>query len=132
MPLVGGSSRYFFCKKTNQSLIDYSHHLRSTVISIYFDKEVVTHLPSGFLMKIINSPPGIEQSPCVMSIIIRQPYTHLLKEMCKTFGGKEDVQILVDRRCDQRRRKKQPVKLDRRQADRRRPKEELVEVTLSV
>jgi hypothetical protein len=67
-----------------------------------------------------------------MSIIIRQPYTHLLKEMCKTFGGKEDVQIMVDRRRDQRRRKKQPVKLERRQADRRRPKEELVEVTLSV
>ncbi|MGV7224828.1 MAG: hypothetical protein ACQ9MH_25335 [Nitrospinales bacterium] len=132
MPLVGGSSRSFFCKKTNQSLIDYSHHLGFNVISIYLDKEVVTRLPSGFLMKIISSPSGIEKSPCVMSIIIRQPYTHLLKEMFKTFGGKEDVQIMVDRRRDQRRRKKQLVKLERRQADRRRPKEELVEVTLSV
>jgi hypothetical protein len=89
-------------------------------------------LPSGFLMKIISSDPGIEQSPCAMSIIIRQPYTHLLKEMFKTFGGKEDIRIMVDRRCGQRRTERRPVKLERRRTDRRRPKQELVEVTLSV
>lgn len=67
-----------------------------------------------------------------MSIIIRQPYTHLLKEMCRTFGGTDDVMITVDRRSDQRRKKKQGVKTERRRSDRRRPKQELVEVTLSV
>ena len=67
-----------------------------------------------------------------MSIIIRQPYTHLLKEMCKTFGGKEDVTVMVDRRHGQRRAESQPVKLERRQAERRRPTQELVEVTLTV
>jgi len=89
-------------------------------------------LPSGFLMKIVSSDPEIRPSPCAMSIIIRQPYTHLLKEMCKTFGGKEDVMVMVDRRCGQRRAERQPVKLERRQAERRRPRQELVEVTLTV
>ena len=89
-------------------------------------------MSSGFLMKIISSDPGTKESPCAMSIIIRQPYTHLLKEMFRTFGGKDDVRIMVDRRCDQRRTKRQPVKLERRRAERRRPKQELVEVTLTV
>jgi hypothetical protein len=74
----------------------------------------------------------MEQKPCTMSIIIRQPYTHLLKEMCKTFGGNEDVRIMIDRRRDQRRKERQPVELERRRIERRRPKKELVEVTLSV
>jgi hypothetical protein len=98
----------------------------------HLNKEVMTSLPSGFLMKIISPASGIEQSPCTMSIIIRQPYTHLLKEMCRTFGGDEDVTVMIDRRCGQRRREKQPVELERRRIDRRRPKEELVEVTLLV
>jgi hypothetical protein len=67
-----------------------------------------------------------------MSIIIRQPYTHLFKEMSRTFGGKEDVMVMVDRRSGQRRKKSRPVKSERRRADRRRPKQELVEVTLLV
>ena len=98
----------------------------------HLDKEVVTPLPSGFLMKIINSDPGIGQSPGTMSIVIRQPFTHLLKEMCKTFRGKEDVTVMLDRRCGQRRTERQSVKLERRQAERRRPTQELVEVTLTV
>ena len=89
-------------------------------------------MPSGFLMKITSSEPRTIQSPCAMSIIIRQPYTHLLKEMCKIFRDKEDVMVMVDRRCGQRRTERRPVKLERRRADRRRPTEELVEVTLSV
>ena len=101
-------------------------------IFTHLDKEVVTLLPSGFLMKIISSDPGIRKSPCAMSIIIRQPYTHLLKEMYKTFAGKEDVTVMVDRRCGQRRTERRPVKLERRQAERRRPTQELVEVTLTV
>ena len=95
-------------------------------------KEVLTSLPTGFLMKIIGSDSGTGQSSCAMSIIIRQPYTHLLKEMSRTFGGKEDVIVMVDRRSGQRRKENQPVKSERRRTDRRRPKQELVEVTLSV
>ena len=91
-------------------------------------------MPSGFLMKITSSEHRTIQSPFAMSIIIRQPYTPLLKEMCKTFRDKEDVTVMVDRRRDQRRRESQPVILERRRADedRRRPKQEMVEVTLSV
>ena len=83
-------------------------------------------------MKIFSPASKIEQSSCAMSIIIRQPYTHLLKEMSRTFGGNEDVMVIVDRRYGQRRMERQAVKLERRRIDRRMPKEELVEVTLSV
>ena len=67
----------------------------------------------------------------MMSIIIRQPYAYLEKELCSTFEGQEDVKVIVDRRYGQRRTRTQTVELERRGADRRRPKEELVEVLLS-
>jgi hypothetical protein len=68
-----------------------------------------------------------------MSIIIRQPYAHLLKEINRTFKGKKDVTVIVERRDRQRRKSMQPVKFEeRRRGDRRRSKEQLLEVVLSV
>ena len=66
-----------------------------------------------------------------MSIVIRQPYAHLEKELRRAFKGQEDVKVIVDKRNGERRTSRQPLELERRRADRRTPKEELVEVVIS-
>ena len=84
----------------------------------------------GFLMKIAKATDPPEPGAGMMSIIIRRPYAYLDKELYSTFEGQEDVKVLVDSRHGERRTRTQSVELERRQADRRGPKEELVEVLL--
>jgi hypothetical protein len=93
------------------------------------DREVM--MPPGFLMAFTTALPLAAEGGGVMSIIIRRPYAFLEKELCSVFKGQEDVKVIVDRRYAERRTKAQPVKLERRRADRRRPKQELLEVALS-
>jgi len=93
--------------------------------------EITMNSLPGFLLKIAKATYRPEQGAGVMSITIRRPYAHLEKELRRTFHGQEDVKVIVDRRYDERRRRPQPVELERRRADRRSPKEELVEVLIS-
>ncbi len=44
--------------------------------------------------------------------------------------GQEDIRVLVDRRSGERRTSRQPVGLERRRAERRRSKAEVVEVVI--
>jgi hypothetical protein len=85
----------------------------------------------GFLLRISKTTSPPEQAAGVMYIIIRRPYAYLEKELRSTFEGQEDVKIIVDRRYGQRRTSQQPVALEFRRTDRRRPKEELIKVSLS-
>jgi hypothetical protein len=88
-------------------------------------------LPPGFLLKIAKATRSLEERPGMMSIIIRRPYSHLEKELCKTFEGQEDVRVIVDRRHGERRTNIVPVEMEHRRTNRRNPKEELVEVFIS-
>ena len=90
----------------------------------------MSQLPE-FLLRIAKATSPPEQGAGVMSIIIRQPYAFLEKELRSAFKGQEDVKVIVDRRYGERRTRTQAVESERRGADRRRPKEELVEVLLS-
>ena len=91
----------------------------------------MSQLP-GFLLKIAKATSSLEGGgPGVMSIIIRQPYAFLEKELRTTFEGQEDVKVIVDRRYRERRTRTQAIESERRHADQRGPKEELVEVLLS-
>jgi len=84
----------------------------------------------GFVMKIAKATNQREEG-VGWSLIIRRPYAYLDKELYSTFEGQEDVKVIVDRRYGERRTRTQPVELERRHADQRRPKEELVEVSLT-
>ena len=64
-------------------------------------------------------------------IVIRRPYAHLEDEVRRVFAGREDVKVVVDRRSGERRATQQSVSVERRRADRRRAKEELVEVLVA-
>ena len=90
----------------------------------------MSQLP-GFLLKIAKATSSLEGGPGVMSIIIRQPYAFLEKELRSAFEGQEDVKVIVDRRYGERRTRTQAIESERRHADQRGPKEELVEVLLS-
>lgn len=85
----------------------------------------------GFLMRIAKATDPPEPGAGMMSIIIRRPYAYLQKELCSTFEGQEDVKVIIDRRYGERRTRRQPCEFERRRADRRGPKEELVEVLFS-
>ena len=92
--------------------------------------EVMMRLPAGFLLRIANATNRTEQLG-MMSIIIHPSYAYLEEELCKTFEGQEDVQVIVNRRRVDRRVSREPVAIDRRRADRRNPTEELVDVVIS-
>ncbi len=84
-----------------------------------------------FLLRILKGVSPSEEGTGNMSIIIRQPYAHLEKELTKTFKGQGDVQVIVDKRNGERRKTQQDVERERRHADRRQPNEEIVDVVLS-
>lgn len=84
------------------------------------------------LQKILKAASRPEERPGVSYVIIRRPYAHLEDELGRTFERQKDIKVVVDRRYAERRTRQRPIPLERRQADRRRPKEELVEVVMSV
>jgi hypothetical protein len=69
-----------------------------------------------------------EQGAGKMSIIIQRPYAYLKEQLRRTFEREEDVNVIVDRRNRERRASEEPFAAERRRGDRRRLKEQLVEV----
>ncbi|PYQ19183.1 MAG: hypothetical protein DMF79_13230 [Acidobacteria bacterium] len=63
-------------------------------------------------------------------IVIRPPYAYLEEELRRPFGDQRDVTIMVDKRYGERRLTQRPPDAERRHADRRRVKEELLEVVI--
>ena len=68
----------------------------------------------------------------MMTIVIQRPYARLEKELRSAFKGEDDVKIIVDKRSGERRKRLQDIAVERRKDDRRRPKEELAEVAISI
>ena len=88
-------------------------------------------LPAGFLLRIAKATHLPDKKNRRMDIVIRQPYAHLEEELRNTFIGQKDVNIILDRRHGERRTGTKSIAKDRRKADRRTPKDELVEVVIS-
>ncbi len=91
-------------------------------------KKVLPH----FIFRIFKGVSPSEEGTGIMSIIIRKPYGHLEEELIKTFKGQKDVQIIVDKRYGERRKTQQDIEKERRHDNRRQPKDEIVDVVLSV
>ena len=87
--------------------------------------------PAGLLLRIAKASQLPDEKNRRMYIIIRQHYAPLAEEIRKTFKGQKDVQVILDRRHKTRRTRKKPIAEDRRKADRRMTKVELVEVIIS-
>ena len=87
--------------------------------------------PPNLQIKIAKKTRVPEEAGRVMFIIIGRPYPNLEKELHSAFKGQEDVNVILDRRYGERRKKSQPIAKERRKASRRRPKEKLIEVVIS-
>ena len=66
-----------------------------------------------------------------MHLIVKRPYDHLIQELQGVFGDQDDVDIKIDTRQEDRRRIKRPFPDERRQMERRKPKDTLVEIVIS-
>lgn len=85
-----------------------------------------------FSMRIAKESLSSKEEPGIKSIIVIQhPYAHLEKELRSVFKGQEDIKIILERRLGERRKKPKAVAVDRRKAERRSPKEDLVQVVIS-
>ena len=89
------------------------------------------HLLIGFLIKILKSSQESGEGTDQMCIIIHRPYAYLAAELKNFFKGQADVTVKVDRRYQERRTKKESCLSERRRTDRRKSKEELLEVVIS-
>lgn len=76
------------------------------------------------------SNPGHSENPGKVCIIVPRTRAYLADLLVKAFEGREDVEIIVDKRYGERRTRKVIVAVERRWAERRRTKEEVIEVVI--
>jgi len=91
---------------------------------------VIEPLP-GILVSILRANPGPGHGLGTMYVIIAQTHAYLEGTIRTAFEGQENVRIMVDRRHGERRATSESVPFERRQADRRRSRENLVEVVVT-
>ena len=84
----------------------------------------------GLLLRILRVNPGLGEHREMTYIVIRPPYAYLEEELRRPFEEQRDVAIMVDKRYGERRLIQQPPAAERRRADRRRVKDELLEVVI--
>lgn len=73
---------------------------------------------------------GHSENPGKVCIIVPRARAYLADLLVKAFEGRDDVEIIVDRRQGERRTRKVAVAVERRWAERRRTKEEVIEVVV--
>jgi hypothetical protein len=84
----------------------------------------------AFVVSVFAVRGGSTQNPGRMLLIVRRPYAHLEDRLRRAFEGREDVEIIADRRRGERRVSDRPVPVDRRRGERRTRKEEILEVVI--
>src|SRR5262249_17797454 len=93
---------------------------------MWMPTRVIEPLPS-ILVSTVRSNPGHG----TMYIIVKRAHAYLEETLRRAFEGQENVQVMVDRRRGERRKTAGSVAVERRQADRRRPREHLAEVIVA-
>jgi hypothetical protein len=84
----------------------------------------------AFALSVLALAEGSGQSRARMRMIVRRPYAYLESRLRKAFEGRVDVEIFVDRRRGERRAGARPIQEERRRAERRMTKEEVVEIVI--
>jgi len=90
----------------------------------------MTEFIPTFLMSILGVTGGLVHNPGRMRLIMRRPYAYLETRIRQAFEGRDDVEVITDRRRGDRRLAHRPVQEERRQDARRKPKEEILEVVI--
>ena len=82
----------------------------------------------AFVVRMLSVTEGLRHNPGRMLLIVRRPYGHLEERLRRVFEGRDDIVVIPDRRSSNRRASARPVQDERRRADRRSRKEEMLEV----
>ena len=90
----------------------------------------MTESAPGFLLHVVRVADGLHHNPGRMLLIVRGPYAHLEDRLRRLFEGRHDVEVILDRRRGERRTRSQANQPERRRADRRTPKEDILEIVL--
>jgi hypothetical protein len=83
-----------------------------------------------FVVSILAATGGSARNPAMMRLIVRRAYAHLEERLRRAFEERHDVEVVTDRRHGERRVSARPVAMERRQADRRTPKDEIMQVVI--
>lgn len=81
------------------------------------------------LLRIFRANPGLVENRGMAYIVIRRPYAHLEEEL-RPFEEQGDIRVIVDNRHGERRLNQGRSPVERRSADRRRDREELLEIVI--
>ncbi|SRR5712691_1317613 len=83
-----------------------------------------------FFLSILAAAGESEHNPARMLLVVKRPYAYLEDRLRRAFEGRHDVEIIANRRRGERRMSDRGVPVERRRADRRTPKEEMLEVVI--
>ena len=83
-----------------------------------------------FVLSILGVTEGRGPAPARMRMIVRRPYAYLESRLRRAFEGRDDVDIISDRRGGERRAGARPVQKERRQGERRMTKGQMLEIVV--
>jgi len=84
----------------------------------------------AFIVSLFGVTEELGHNPAKMRLIVRRPYAHLEERLRRAFEGRDDVEIVIDRRRGERRMSVRPFPLERRHGDRRTSKEQILEIVI--
>ena len=80
--------------------------------------------------RVFSATEALQHNPGRMILIVRRPYAHIEVHLRGAFEGRDDITIIGDRRHRVRRMIAGAVRDERRRAERRLRKEEVLEVVI--
>jgi hypothetical protein len=84
----------------------------------------------AFFLSVLGVAEALHHNPARMRVIVRRSYAHLENRLRRAFEGRADVEVIADRRWRERRAAARPIEAERRRADRRARKEEILEIVI--
>jgi hypothetical protein len=83
-----------------------------------------------FFLSVLGVAEELHHNPARMRLIVRRSYAHLENRLRRAFEGRADVEVIADRRWRERRVAARAVEGERRRAERRARKEEILEIVI--
>ena len=83
-----------------------------------------------FVGRVVSATNASKRSAVRMLLIVRRPYAHIEDHLRRAFEGRDDIVIIQDRRRGVRRMTAGPYREERRRAERRSRKEDVLEVVI--
>jgi hypothetical protein len=83
-----------------------------------------------FVLSVLGVAEGQGHRPAKMRMVVRRPYAYLESRLRREFEGRDDVEIISDRRRGERRAGARLVPQERRQSERRARPGQMFEIVI--